>query len=65
MAVGVDHVPVVGHDGDMALPEDEVAAPEAGKARSGLERLADRSRLHVGIAQHVGAGHVHGKLDEA
>ncbi len=55
----------VGQDGDMALPEDQVAAPQTRKPLTRLDLLADRGGLHVGVAQHLAAGHAEGELDEA
>src|SRR5690606_14673083 len=62
---GVNDVFRVEHDGDVAFPEDEVAALEANQVIAYFERRADRSCLHVGIAQDRLSSHAHRELDEA
>src|SRR4029077_7655028 len=62
--VGVNERYAVAHDGDMAFPEDEVAAPQ--KPLPGLEdRRAERGFLHVAIARADAARGGERDLDEA
>src|SRR5262245_48891088 len=52
-------------DGDMAVPEYEIAAPKLGRIERRRERLAQRRLLHVAVAR---AGHAAGgerNLEEA
>ncbi len=55
----------VGHDGDMALPEHQVAAPQPGKIRAGIERLAEVAACMSESRSTSLAGHAHRQLHQA
>jgi hypothetical protein len=61
MAVGVQNGFRIFEDGDMTLPEYQVATADFGS----VDRLAEACRLHVGIARRSSARHQHRQLDEA
>ena len=64
MRVGVQQSCFVAHDADMAAPEYDIAAPQAGKVRIETERRADRFFLQIGIARHGHPGRVERNLHE-
>ena len=65
VAVGVEQALGVEHDADMALPEDEVAAPQAGEVGGDGDGLAEIPLLHVAVARRRDPGRVERELDEA
>ena len=48
--IGVNERRGVAHDGDVAFPEHQVAAPRAGEIGRERQRRAERSFLHVAVA---------------
>lgn len=54
MGVGVNHGGGVVHDGDVSLPEDQVAAQQAAPLMR-LQRAAEAGLLHVAVARAAGA----------
>jgi len=65
MRVGVQQSGLVAHDADMAVPEYDIAPPQAGKVRIEGERRADRFFLQIGIARCGDPGRVERNLHEA
>ena len=65
MRVGVQQSGLVAHDADMAAPEYDIAAPQAGKVRIEDERRADCFFLQIGIARRRDPGRVERNLHEA
>ncbi len=64
MRVGMQQSGLVAHDADMAAPEYDIAAPQAGKVRIEGERRADCFFLQIGITRHGHPGGVERNLHE-
>jgi len=50
-SIGMKQPRLIIHNGDVALPEHEIAAPQAGGHLRGRERLPDGVLLHVAVAR--------------
>ena len=61
MGIGVQKRLGVARDGDMALPENQIAAPQVAERR----RFAEREFLHVAVARAGDAGGLQRNLDQA
>src|SRR5215207_7296135 len=64
MTVGVEQAFAVEHDADMALPKDQVAAPEPHEIGRRCDGLAERGLLHVGVTRRRDAGGGERDLDQ-